>query len=321
MFGDETVGVIALGTGPATLVAVAGYADTRLDATSDNYAVIYQVPRDMTVDQFGLNITAKTGAPSFQFSIQGVDTSGDPDGTILGGGSPASTNAVPGTGFVWITLDNSIAVSRGQMICLVILDNTDDTPFFGFRNSGTTGDVMGYPVLNNLSAASLVTGGAGQIIAQGFVLPSGVGRRVKVHGLEVFPMIATSDFDVGIWDDSSSATEIAAVAMDEFHFGTPGAQGNTLGFFDGVWLQAGTRYYAGIKQTDAAGVVAIYGNDVDTNDNLSAFTQNGNGGLSWFTAGAWNQSTGHHAMSVNLLISDWDKHGQEMQHLGAGMSR
>ena len=129
MYGLETVAVLRFGAGAITNVGLATEDLTRLDATSDEFTIIYRCIKAMTIDQIVLNVLNLTGTPTYQVSIQGVDvTNGEPDGTIKGGGSPASDQWAPaGNGLQWITLDNSYAVSKGDYIAIVIEDGTSGT--------------------------------------------------------------------------------------------------------------------------------------------------------------------------------------------------
>lgn len=99
-----------------------------LDQTTDAAEWIdqHRGPGD-TITHIGFRYSLRTGTPpTFKISFQGVGTTGNPNGTILGGGTPASATFTPpadatwdGT-WQWIQLDNSIALTRGQVISIVI---------------------------------------------------------------------------------------------------------------------------------------------------------------------------------------------------------
>lgn len=93
-----------------------------LDQTTDASEIIFQVEEAATIARVGIYIGVITGAqPTYTLSLQGVTTAGVPDGTILGGGTPASVTVTPsvGSSFQWFTLDNAIALTRGQKCALV----------------------------------------------------------------------------------------------------------------------------------------------------------------------------------------------------------
>lgn len=129
MFNKRIIATISLGYGDSNSLATDARAVVRLDATTDEYAIIMRVQKDMTVDQVALRVDTLSGAPTYQVSIQGVDAAtGDPDGTIKGGASPASANWAPiATGLQWITLDNSVALTAEEIISVVVEDGTSGT--------------------------------------------------------------------------------------------------------------------------------------------------------------------------------------------------
>lgn len=117
------------------------------DAQNEAIAFIFQMPVDDTITHVIFTNNSKTGTPandSYTVSLQGVATTGNPDGTILGGGTPASAtfpNATypaadfgSGTGHV-IALANSIALQRGTFYTMVIQKTgaTDASNFLNFR--------------------------------------------------------------------------------------------------------------------------------------------------------------------------------------------
>jgi hypothetical protein len=98
-----------------------------LDAATDRIEWVLQIEDSITITRLGINFLSQLGnAPNYRISIQGVDGSGNADGTVLGGGSPASKTFSPNAlGWAnatthWLTLDNSLAVGRGDFIAIVI---------------------------------------------------------------------------------------------------------------------------------------------------------------------------------------------------------
>lgn len=128
------------------------FANTSFDNTGDKLAWIIQVVDALTITKLGFRYGARANTPpTFKISLQGVDASGLPDGTVLGGGSPASATFTPpadaswdGT-WQWVTLDNSYLTTRGQLLCIVIEHSsgaftaTDST--FTHIFSGVTGNL------------------------------------------------------------------------------------------------------------------------------------------------------------------------------------
>jgi hypothetical protein len=98
-----------------------------LDAATDQWETVFQVPEAVVITKVGFRYGARTGTPpTYKVSLQGVGATGNPDGTIKGSGSPASKTFTPpadttwdGT-WQWITLDNPYTCVRGEYLSIVI---------------------------------------------------------------------------------------------------------------------------------------------------------------------------------------------------------
>ena len=132
---------VPLGNGSSSLA----YATFILDQTNDAWEAIVQVPEAATITQVGFRYHLRAGTPpTYRISIQGVMATGFPDGTIKGGGSPASATFTPpadttwdGT-WRWITLSNSYTAARGEFIAIVI-DYSSGTITAGNSSTITVG--------------------------------------------------------------------------------------------------------------------------------------------------------------------------------------
>ncbi|HCX20908.1 MAG TPA: hypothetical protein DHN29_03275 [Cytophagales bacterium] len=358
MYNKQTIAVLEVGASENNTTPLANTTTYRLDATSDEFAIIFMADKDMTVDQVVINADAGAGAPTYQVSIQGVDFDGDPDGTIKGGGSPASTDwAVSGLGLNWVTLDNSYSVSRGDLIAIVIEDGTTGTnpdgsnyidilvqnaqfihdgipynvistdtgstwggtvqerPMFGLRNSSSTDDVMGFPIDNVFQFPSSFPTATGNISAQKFKLDAALGKRVQLCGVHCMAAIATTLFEIGIWD--STGTEIIAVASDDDQKVTTSTM-DQLVYFANTWINTNQTYYVGIKQTEAGSGVLLHIQDALTDDNLSAWPGYPNNNSAYWNGSSWADNTGEISLGVNLLVCGWDKTTDGIQHLEQG---
>lgn len=142
-----TVGGLAF---PSTTSS--GFSNKDLDQATDQLEVIFQAEEAMTITRLGIRYGSTTGtSPTYKISLQGVDGSGNPDGTIKGGGSPASKEFSPsGLGWSsnswqWITLDNSYTCARGEFLALVVahasgtVDGSNKSSFAGTLNYTTIG--------------------------------------------------------------------------------------------------------------------------------------------------------------------------------------
>jgi len=115
---------------------------------------------------------ARTGTPpTYRISLQGVDASGNPDGTIKGGGSPVSATFTPPASAAWdgtwqeVAFANSYSMAPGEKVALVIdystgtIDGSNNSSFTT-HTSGVTGVVQKFPyaIQNNATARTRQTG-------------------------------------------------------------------------------------------------------------------------------------------------------------------
>ena len=119
-----------------------------MDTQNESIFAAFCPSEDFTATTVGFICASKTGTAandSYTVSIQTINTSGVPDGTILGGGSPASQtfpNATyPDAGFGTntahaIALANSIALQQGTWYALVVRRTgaTDASNFYTLRS-------------------------------------------------------------------------------------------------------------------------------------------------------------------------------------------
>ncbi len=137
-----------------------------LNQTTDKLEVVFQAPAAIAITRLGFNYGARTGTPpTYKISLQGVDASGNPDGTIKGGGSPASTTFTPpassawNTTWRWHTLDNAFTCARGDMLAWVIeyssgtVDGSNNSSF-NFRFNSTVTQNFPYIIQNDAGVRS-----------------------------------------------------------------------------------------------------------------------------------------------------------------------
>jgi hypothetical protein len=98
-----------------------------LDGATDQAEWIFQARRAATLTRLGLRLGTITGAsPTFKISLQGVGATGNPDGVIVGGGTPASKTFNPTSlawstnSWHWLALDNAYTCARGERLAVVI---------------------------------------------------------------------------------------------------------------------------------------------------------------------------------------------------------
>lgn len=138
-----------------------------LNQSTDALEFVFSSHTTDAITQVYVRVATITGTtPTYRVSIQGVNTSGNPDGTIKGGGTPASVTFSPsGLGWAansghWLTLDNSYTpATRGEMLAIVIdyssgtIDASNLAAFSnGFSSSATA--LIGLPYVINNDAGS-----------------------------------------------------------------------------------------------------------------------------------------------------------------------
>lgn len=141
-----------------------------LDQTTDQMEWIFQAKEAATITRLGFRYGSRTGTPpTYKISLQGVDGSGNPDGTIKGGGSPASKTFTPpadatwdGT-WRWHTLDNTYTCANGEALSIVIayssgtVDGANMSSITSVDTWSMTGGSLGgafYAQTNNAGARS-----------------------------------------------------------------------------------------------------------------------------------------------------------------------
>lgn len=170
----------------------ASIANFPLNAANDAMEFIFQVPENTTIVDVGFRQGVITGtSPVYKASLQGV-ADGVPDGTILGGGSPASVTFTPVSGgnntWQWKALDNAIAVTRGQWVAMVIA-----------RDSGTI-DASNNCSFAATSSITPIPGGspyaiqndAGSRAKQTVTAAFGFRSSTRAYGLPISAAISTT---------------------------------------------------------------------------------------------------------------------------------
>lgn len=98
-----------------------------MNASARKVAGHFQTQSANAITHIGFPHVSTTGtSPTYRVSVQGINASGQPDGTIKGGGSPASATFNPtslgyaANSYQWVALTNSYTPTRGEDIAIVI---------------------------------------------------------------------------------------------------------------------------------------------------------------------------------------------------------
>lgn len=135
-----------------------------LNQSTDALEVAFGSHTNEAITHLYTRLASITGTtPTYRISLQGQDSSGNPDGTIKGGGTPASATFSPsglgwsGNSGHWVALDNSYTPSRGEKLCHVIdysSGTIDGSNFATFSNgfSVSVSTLLGFPFVQNNDA-------------------------------------------------------------------------------------------------------------------------------------------------------------------------
>lgn len=215
-----------------------------LNASARMNAAIITAVKDLTLTRIGVTHTSTTGtSPTYRVSIQGVNSSGQPDGTVLGGGSPASKSFNPSS-LGWgaashniLTLDNSVSITRGTTYALVtdyVSGTIDGSNFSSFGQTlaapdkglpyaldfqaswtkrtgiplfsyGDNSDLFGYPIATNSSQT--YTSASTNEYGVCFTVPTSHGSTYKIYGVNVLysPPTSTGTYAIKLYEGSGAA--------------------------------------------------------------------------------------------------------------------
>lgn len=320
-----------------------------LDASTDALEYIFQAQEDATITRVGFRQGTLTGtAPTFRVSLQGVDGSGNPDGAILSSGN-AYGDYTPGGGsnstWQWVTLTNSVAVTRGQVLALVIkqqsgtIDGSNNCsftshllgverqqvqnfpysiqnnagsrtrqsspPIFGYGSASTA---YGFPMeaTNSFTVQSTATPDEFAIY---FTLPSGYGNTFSVLGVEFAVLFSTAAKTARLTlYDTDGTTPLQSVDFDTDLTTNVGATGVATVFFDEsalATLNFGSAYRLSFTIIDATGSYFIRYLEVDAAADWDAYPGGQNFAVSTQTNGGGWTDNAVRRIVANLIVADW----------------
>lgn len=315
--------------------------DNRIDASGEKLGVVFQADEDATITHLGLVIRAIVGTtPTYKIGLQGVNASGDPDGTYLGGGTPASATFSPSalgwtaTSVRWVALDNSIALTKGTHYAWVIeyssgtINGTNCAGFgmisghpqrlrpYWLVHNGTSwakqsawNPLWGYKSASNVygfltggSAATQVTVD-GRRAAAKFTLPSGFGSTYQLRGFSTIPNAfgAGGTITAGIW---SASGVVQSFSVDTDY---DGDRNSAAGERDFIFpaslgtLDFGTIYYAGFQRNGTN--FWLDAHQLSEANDLKMFAGEGEFTLSTFDGSNWSDDVDA-VVPMRLIFED-----------------
>jgi hypothetical protein len=292
-----------------------------IDASAEKVGVIMQVPKTGNWRTIWFHLSGVTGTHTLRYSVRGLGTDGNPDGTIAASGTGTAAN-----GWFSIQLSADYAVTRGDNIAVVC-------DFSAYTSGGvgvTTTNVQDYlfPYVTHFTAA-WAKQGRSPVVAVAYddgtfacapgVYPLAISDQTYNTGstpdeiglifslpypCRVMGMSASVRQITGLPDfilyDSDGTTVLASHSVTDADF-INSTTGHYLALFDtSPTLAANTNYRAVFKPTTASDVRLVYGDapsaaalDGMPGGQASHWTQRTN-------AGAWTETT-----TRRPLISIW----------------
>jgi hypothetical protein len=327
------------------------YTSFTLDQTTDAIEMLFQADEAITITKLGYRVNTITGtSPVFKISLQGISGAGLPDGTIKGGGSPASATFTPAAApnWTWVTLDNAYTCTRGEFLAVVIQQNSgtiDASNNANFSHSYSSFGTWSFPhsIQNNNGTRTMqnnepVLGYASSTVAYGRPSASITSTAInsgttpdEVAFAFTIPATLLSTYQVaGVWFPCTTpntgttvklilydgTTVLQDVTYDSDYSASPGGTHNNIrGFFDEATLStlnAGSTYRIGIQPQTATGISPFRVN-VSAQADFEAWPGGQNFWVSTRTdAGAWTDILTQRLIG-GIIISDWTA--------GGGMSR
>lgn len=311
-----------------------------LDNQTKKVAWTFQGEYNIALDTAVFSVTAFNGAPQYLVSLQALDSSGNPTGTPLGGGSPVSASFVPSSVKVEsVAFDNSYTPTASEMLALVIEDDSTG------QNPDASNDVtIGYRIVNFVghggppdshsnsgswsaspshSPAFGVRSGTRAFGVPLFSLSSpainGLGNRFAIRfkkpptsGSGTFQIagirfacrvtVGSGSFKFGLWEGISITHQI--VTLDTIDFASQNNWDNRRLMFDAsslVTLNVDTEYFIGIEHN---GTQILYNSMVvDTPDDLSALPGGTDVYVATWAGSSWTHETTRR-ISAELIIRD-----------------
>lgn len=315
-----------------------------LNQSTDKVETIFQAQEDATITRLGVRISTITNSVTWKIGLQGVGTTGNSDGSyLLNSGSPASATFNPTSlswssgDFRWVTLDNSIAVTRGQMLAYVIEyvsgtlgsqvitnngfytnsggfpytignDNgsrsrSSNMPIFGY---GSSTKAYGNPI-KNAATYSYNSSSSPDEYAIAFTLPTQFCSSYKVRGVDFGafrPNTASQTWTMTLY---SGTTALQQIQFDSDVWSANVANYAGKFFFDESSLSsltAGSTYRIGFAPDNSSITLSPYYFEVASAADWDAFPMGQNFWISSRTdAGAWTDVTTRR-FNANILLDD-----------------
>lgn len=297
-----------------------------IDASAEKVGIIMQVPKTGNWRKLWFHLSGVTGTHTLRYSVQGLGTDGNPDGTIAASGTGTAAN-----GWFGIQLSADYAVTRGNNVAVVC-------DFSAYTSGGvgvTTANVQDYlfPYVTHFTA-SWAKQNRSPVVAIEYddgtfscapgVYPLAINDQTYNTGstpdevglifslpypCKIMGMAATVRQITGLPDfilyDSDGTTVLASRSVTDADF-TNGTTGTYQAMFStSPTLNANTNYRAVFKPTTASDVRLVYG---DAPSAAALDSMPGGQSFHWTqrtNAGSWTETTTRRPL-ISLLVDAAD---------------
>jgi len=235
------------GVGELGVLPAGSLTSLALDGSGDKIGTTFHVETADAITHVGYRQASSAGTPpTYKISLQSV-SSGDPSGTVLGGGSPASATFTPTSAtdgeWVWIALDNSYTPSNiGELIAVVLeystgtIDGSNNITATYATNNTSTSLIFPPAMINTAVWAKYA---AGLPIFGYRTASSRYGRPIQNFSMEA---VATSGHRLAT-GFTFSANGVTSFTLSGFWIVVDMPAAGTVTF--GIWNTAGTALATG----------------------------------------------------------------------------
>jgi hypothetical protein len=249
-------------------IAPGGATNRALVGSGDGLAWAFQPYSTEPITHLGFRYGARTGTPpTYLIRLEGLDTSGNPDGSDIGGGSATAVTFTPPADttidglWQWKTLTNAYTPTKGQFLASVIryssgsVDASNNSSFTQTLGTLPNGRVLPY-TLDNLAAAwvkrtawpvfgwrtasgrygwtyqstytTATANTAGHRSGMHFTVPSGHGSSYRIRGLHFVGDLGVTGSSTVVAIWSTDGTVRQTVTIDTDQLGTSPANSNQI---------------------------------------------------------------------------------------------
>jgi len=290
----------------------------------------------MVVSHVGFNAGTATGSPTCTVSIEGVATTGFPDGAATFGGSAGTTATITSDTWVLTALGGSATIPRGSIFCVkiayasgtsqvirhvgsIVLNVMCSLPYRVINTGTPTRAIMQdyiplvalgssstvfYQLTNALPLTATAAGGFNNTNSAKRGLRFVIPMDCRAAGIRWFNTSSTGNYNIVLYDDAGAELSSSSTAIDGDH-NANGTFGSINAHFDNpVTLAAGTAYRIAIEPSSTTNV-NVQTFTLPSSDYFSGTPAGGTAVYTTFATATWTDSTTQLPM-MDLIIDQLD---------------